>query len=162
MKNKMKMNKMIASVAILGLISGPVMADTSGSILLQGSIAQILSVEVTETDGHDSLNLTENAVDVEVASVLEKSNVQKGYKIFVDSQNDGLLKNGEVGSITYDLKYDGKTVNMADPSIPAKEVPVFTAFEDTSLVSISYVAPAVGSLPAGSYSDTVTVSIVAN
>lgn len=161
MRNNIK--KIVAPVAIAALLSSPILAATSGSLLLQGTIDQILSIEVNESDGHDSLDLSINADNVEVAQVVEKSNVQNGYKIFVSSLNSGQLEN-ESGSasVDYQMKYDGVSVELDTPKNLAKDVPSFDKFEYTSLVSISYAQSAEGSLPAGAYSDTVTISIEAN
>jgi hypothetical protein len=160
---KLNMKNVVAPVAIAALVSVPVMAATSGSLLLQGSVAQVLSVVVTPEDGvHNNLDLSASPNDLKVASVNEKSNSSTGYKIFVRSDNEGELKNGEFASVVYDLSYDGAKVDFKKPTDAVKVVSTGGVITDDSDIAISYVGSPAESLPSGQYSDTVTIEIQAN
>jgi hypothetical protein len=157
------MKKLVVASAVSALFMAPVIAATSANLMLQGTVAQVQSVEITPVAGvHDNLDLSADAVDLKVAHVDEKSNSASGYKIMVESQNKGQLKNGNLGSVTYTMKYNNAEVELSNGQIEAKNVATGGVHSEQSDVQISYVGQPAAEMVEGSYSDVVTVSIQAN
>ena len=90
--------KKITTLALV-LLASQTFADTTGTLLLQGEVAEELAIVVTPEAGHDSLDLSASPTDLKVASVNEKSNSNTGYNIQVKSANAGELKNGTLDSL---------------------------------------------------------------
>lgn len=157
------MKKLFIASAALALVSMPTMAATQGTLLLQGSIGQVLSLDVSPEVGvHDSLDLTTTTSALKVASVNEVSNSNTGYKILIKTTNGGSLKNGSLDQVGYSLSYDGTPVTLSTTDQTAKNVASGGVYNHDSDVEISYTGTAAASLVEGTYSDTVTFTIQAN
>lgn len=144
----------------LFLLTFQVLAATSGTLLLQGTIPDDLSlVVVPETNVHDNLDLTQDQTDLKVATVEEYSNSPTGFEILIQSQNSGELVNG-TNSLPYTLKYDGVGVTLTSGNqVQAKSSATSSIHDYDSDVTISYTSQ---SLPSGTYEDTLTFTIQAN
>ncbi|MCO4756063.1 MAG: fimbrial protein, partial [Bacteriovoracaceae bacterium] len=137
---------------------------TTGDLLLQGVVDDVLSIEVTPTADATDLDIVAGESALLVATVEEKSNDLDGYTVKMSSTNGGKLVHGTdaTKSTTYQISYDG-----AAPQAPAttdSTVKVSGALAglttDTSNVNVS--VDAYAQAPAGTYSDTVTFTIEAN
>ena len=138
-------------------------AATQGTLLLQGTISQVLSLSVQAEAGvNNALDLTNTESDLKVAEVTEQTNSNTGYKILVKTANAGKLKNGSLGQVSYTMKYDGSAVALASTDTQAKSVATGGVYNNTSDVEISYTGQSAASLTQGTYSDTVTFTIQAN
>ena len=142
-----------ASILALAAVH-PAVAATSGSVKLQGSVALNCSVEVN--DLKQALNLVGGESARQVGTVVETCNSGTGYSISISSANGGTLKNENNGSVSYRVGYDGQnnelTTAMSVPRATAqfgKNVPL--------TVSLNGSDKAI----AGSYSDTLTITIAA-
>lgn len=124
-------------------------AATSGTLVLTGTIPQKISIEITQLNPVD----LEYGSDSLVASVLEKSNSPTGYVIRASSQSGGKL-----GDIPYTLSYDGGSFVTLEMMKTLKTV----SSQSHKIVHNSNVTvKSLGEL-AGSYSDTITISIESN
>lgn len=153
------MKKLITAIA-LTTITASSFAATSGSLLLKGTIAPILSIAVTPEAIASTLDLTASPSNLKVASVQEKSNSNTGYKVTISSANLGVLKNGSDDSVTYSMSYDGSAVNLASPVVQNHSAAAAVTVNKD--VKISYTGRPQDELVAGDYTDTITFTIAAN
>ncbi|MEA1651479.1 hypothetical protein UAJ10_21000 [Nitrospirillum sp. BR 11164] len=147
------MIRFAAAAAIAAvLFAAPALADTSGSIKLSGTVAQTCTVAVT--DAQTQLNILAGSNNVTVGSVVETCNDGAGYTITVASTNGGSLRGTSptVPPVSYTTIYDGQsgtgTVNVTRSS---------AQFGKTATVAVT--VPANAQAIAGSYSDTLTITI---
>jgi hypothetical protein len=148
-------------------ISSLANAASTGSILLSGTVSAQNDIVITANGSNNtSLNITAGEVAKNIASVDETSNNATGYKIYMYSNNAGELRHSIDPSklTTYTISYDGGSY-VAPPAIGSpvqvKNVSSLAALTtDTSQVLITVAANATAI--AGTYSDTLTLSIVAN
>ncbi|WP_207480619.1 spore coat protein U domain-containing protein [Arenibaculum pallidiluteum] len=142
-----------AAVAALIALSGTALAATSGTIRLNGTVSATCSIAVT--DGNQTLNLTGGENDKQVGTVVESCNSGAGYTVTVSSSNGGQLRNGNA-TVGYTLRYDTQSGNLNGPLAVSRDQ---AQFGKTVTVGVSL--PANANAVAGSYSDTVTISIAA-
>lgn len=133
-------------------------AATTATLQLKGTIAQVLDISIIAEGVATSLNLTQNASNIKVATLTEKSNSNTGYKVTVSSLNNGKLKNGSA-LFPYTLGYNSQQLNLNSPQTQTYSVGAYSVSKD---VSISYTGIAQEALVAGDYTDTVTFTIAAN
>lgn len=139
-------------------------AATSGTLTLQGTIAQSLSISVVPTDSspndgtYSGLDLTTNT-DIEVANVREISNAANGYKVLVSHQ--GKLKHSsDANSIfNYRLVYENSEVNAGN-NIEVANVGG-GIYDVNKKIRVRYTGVPASSLKAGTYAETVTFTIQA-
>lgn len=157
------MKKLIAVTALLTLATTSAFAATSGTLLLQGSVAQKISVEVTAASVASVLDLATAQTDLKVGSVNLKSNSKTGYKLKISSANLGKLKRvggSEVFSFT--LKYAGSSVGLSTAAGTTITNASGSVVNVTNDLNISYAAAAAETMVEGSYEDTLTLAISAN
>ncbi len=133
-------------------------AATTATLQLKGTIAQALDISIVPETLATSLNLTQNASSLKVATINEKSNSNTGYKVTVSSLNSGKLKNGTF-LFSYTLGYNSQQLNLASPQTQTYAVAAHNVTKD---VTISFTGIAQDALVAGDYTDTVTFTIAAN
>lgn len=150
------------SVLLLSLtLAGSSFAGTSADLILKGSVAPILDISIAHETVASSLDLSQAANSVKVATLTEKSNYATGYKVKAKSTNGGKLVNsGDQNSfVNYSLTYNGSSVPLG--TSPAQ---VFSTANQkgtfTKDLRISYSLPS--NLSAGSHEDTVQFTIEAN
>ena len=144
----------LIAAALAGAAAAPATAATSGTVKLQGTVA--LNCTVAVTDLNQSLNLVSGESARQVGEVKETCNSGTGYSISISSANGGVLKNENSGSVRYQVAYDGQ----ANYLTTALAVPRATAqFGKTIPLTVSLDGSA--NAIAGSYSDTVTITIAA-
>lgn len=160
----MKLNKKFFIVASALSLSGLAHAATSGTLTLQGTIGQELSISVVPTDStpndgtYSGLDLTSNT-DIEVANVREVSNAQSGYKVLVS--HEGKLRNQSDNSkiFNYKLVYENAEVNAGN-NIEVASVSG-GVYDVNKKIRVRYQGVAAASLVSGSYAETVTFTIQA-
>jgi hypothetical protein len=133
-------------------------AATTATLQLKGTIQQILDISIAADANATTLNLTQNAANLKVATLTEKSNSNTGYKVTVSSANSGKLKNG-TNQFSYTLGYNSQQLNLTSPQSQTYAAGAYNVAKD---VTISYTGIAQESLVAGDYTDTVTFTIAAN
>lgn len=162
---KLRINMKTITFLLATLLSTNAIAASSGTLIVSGSVAVVNNIVITpNTTNNTSLSITGGETAKNVASVSEQSNDPLGYKIFISSVNGGELRNitDPTKKTTYTISYDGAAASAPTTvAVQVKNVTSLTALTtDISAVTINVVA-----LPAalaGTYSDTITLAIVAN
>jgi hypothetical protein len=159
----------LLTVALFVLLAcSPVFANTSGTLVLQGTVPGILDISVAASSISASLDLSATSQFV-VASVTERSNKRAGYTVTVSSQNatgaaSGIpfLKGGDAANtdvLEYALAYGGVPVSLSGGSAIISDVSTKTPAAGTvKPLQISYNGEF---LFEDTYSDTLTFTIAA-
>lgn len=156
------MKRMILATALLTLTTST-FAATTGTLLLQGVVAQKISVTVTPAAAASTLDLASNQTDLAVATVNEISNSKTGYKMTITSANLGKLKRTDGPDVfSYSLKYNGSAVSLGSASGTTITNSSASAVNANKSVTISYTGAAAETMVEGTYADTVTFTIAAN
>ncbi|WP_374076898.1 hypothetical protein [Bdellovibrio bacteriovorus] len=161
----MKFTKLATAVLSTLALGSTAMAASTGTLLLQGTVSAVNDVTVTANGTNNTtLNIVVGEAGKNVASVAETSNNLAGYKIYISSPTGGELVHTVDSSkkTTYKIGYDGAAaVTPTVGGVMVKNVTSLTGLtNDTSAVVAEVTAFATA--PAGTYQDTLTVSIVAN
>ena len=154
------LKKIMATSMILGTLTAQ--GATTGTLLLQGTVAQELAIVVTAEAGASSLDLSASPTGLKVASVNEVSNSNTGYTISAKSANGSLLKNGSLDQLSYQISYDGgsmMTLTTSDQVVKTQST--VGVYDHDSDVDIAYTGKAASQMVEGTYSDTVTFTISA-
>lgn len=156
----------ILILVICLFISSTVFGATTGTLSIEGIVAEILSIEVIPSDGssgdgtYSGLDLHTTTTLLEVATINEMSNSANGYKILVSY--DGTLENSASGAseFVYSLFYN----NVVVPVGLNQEVTSVGSggYNVNKSVKVSYTGISQENLVAGTYSDIVTFTIQAN
>ncbi|TWB13000.1 spore coat protein U-like protein [Nitrospirillum amazonense] len=143
-----------ASVAAVSLGTPAVAATAaaSGTIQLNSTVAQTCTVSVT--DAGAQLNILTGSNVVTVGSVVETCNDGAGYQISVSSANGGTLKSAATGAqpVSYTPIYDGQSSGSSVNVVRSS-----AQFNKTATVAVT--VPANAQAIAGSYTDTLTITI---
>lgn len=161
MKISTKMALAVLSTLTVGTSA---IAATSGTLLLQGQVQQVLDLVVTPNGANTTLNIVGGQTDVKVATASETSNVLAGYKIKISSPTGGELRHtvDDTHKTTYTVGYDGAAaVTPTVAGVVVKNVTSLSGLTtDSSDINVSVVA--LSNAVAGTYQDTLTVTIEAN
>jgi len=156
------MKKMLLMGALLFV--GSAHAASSGELTISGTVVPVNELEITPNADATNLNILLGETNKLVASVSETSNNLTGYKISMRSVNTSKLVHGVDSSKTtaYTISYDGGTAVSLTTS--DQEVKNVTSLDGLTTVSsnVNVNVTAYPTAPAGTYSDTVTISIAAN
>lgn len=159
--------KTATAAAILAIVAAPSFAvigtgTTQDSMVLRGSVAAILEVDLEPAPVASALDLTQAVDNLGIGAVTMRSNIVTGYAITFSSANAGkllALDPSNTDSLPYAFGYDNAgSFSLAEPvsfSYPGERTP---AEGITRPIAITY--PQVW-LGAGVYEDTVTVEIAA-
>ncbi len=149
------------------LTTANVFANSRASLFLVGEIAVISNLFVNPTlGGVDTLDIENGETNRLVATVDEESNNAAGYRIDLESVNNGNLRhNNGTDQVAYTISYDGGAATTPGPvGTPATGVKTSGALTglttDTSNVEITVTAGGTG-IPAGAYTDTLIFTMVA-
>ncbi len=144
------------------LLSSSAFAATSGTLLLKGNVAEILSIDVQESANAQALDLIGGEADTLVADVVEKSNSTTGYTVTLSSANAGKLVNTGLASQTvdYTLNYGGQLVDLSAGNGTYTDNNPGTGQDINKELKINITGS--NTLAAGDYTDTVTLSIAVN
>lgn len=154
----------IAAALFSTLAVTSAMAASTGTLTISGTVALVNDITVTPNASATALNITGGETAKLVASVTENSNNLNGYKIKMSSQNGGQLVNGSNSNIktAYKVGYNGQSsVSLSTGTTDMKTVSSLTGLTSASS-DVKVDVTALPSAAAGTYSDTITVSIVAN
>lgn len=149
-------------IVLLVLVSSSALAATTGTLTLSGIVPAVTSIIITPAGISSALDVSTAQTALNVATVTEDSNATNGYSVTVSSVNAGKLKNG-TNLITYIAKY-----NAVSFVLQATPVTVTTQGAQTSVISVNkpvtigYAATPFASVMQGTYSDTLTFTIIAN
>jgi hypothetical protein len=137
------------------LVSGPGPARADGTVTLKGSVVTDCAVYVTDLNA--TLDLVAGSSNVQVATVGEKCNSSKGFTVTLTSLYAGVLKTATGAQAGYTVSYDTAAgVSLATPL-------VLTRRKSKSLTNrpLKVSVPANARALAGSYYDTITLTIAA-
>ena len=156
------MKNLFLATTLLAL-SSTSFAATTGSLLLQGTVVQKISLAVTAVPVASALVLSTSQTDLAVASVNEQSNSKTGYKITIASANLSNLKRTDGPDVFgYTMKYNGSAVSLTSVAGTTITNSAASSVNVNKSVSISYTGVAPELMVEGTYADTVTFSIAAN
>lgn len=156
------MKKLLLASTFLAL-SASSFAATTGSLLLQGTVAQKISLAVTAASSASTLDLAVSQTDLIVASVNEKSNSKTGYQVTITSNNLSNLKRTDGSEVlAYTMKYNGSAIALTTAAGTTITDSASSSVNADKDVAISYTGVAPELMVEGTYSDTVTFSIAAN
>lgn len=158
------MKKLFVLSAFL-LTTGAAEAASTGTLLLQGTVALVNDIVVTPNGANNTtLDIVGGAAGVLVASVAETSNNLTGYKINAKSDNGSELRNSSDATkkTTYTISYDGGSAVTLTTSYQQVKNVTSLAGLTTNNSNVNATVAAYAAAPAGTYSDTVTFQIVAN
>lgn len=140
--------------------------SASGTLTISGVVLAINELEITPIN-NTNLNIEGGETARLVGTVSERSNSFTGYKISMSSLNGSKLVNAaDVSGNTntaYTVSYDDNAsyVSLTSSAQVVKTVSSLTALTTVSSnVKVNVTAKA--GAPAGTYSDTITISIAAN
>jgi hypothetical protein len=155
----MKKFILVATLAI----TSTTFAATSGTLVLQGVVAQKLSIAVTPATAASSLDLSTSQTNLTVASINEKSNSKTGYKVTITSANAGNLKRTDGADVfAYTMKYGGTAVGLTGSGTTFGQSASTGSVNVNKDLAISYTGIAAESMVEGTYADTLTLNIAAN
>jgi hypothetical protein len=156
------MKKMLMMILVLATTTA--FAASTGTIFLSGTIAPINDLQITPLAAATNLNVISGENNRLVATVTETSNSLNGYKILMRSLNASKLVNtvNSAYKAAYTVSYDGGSpMSLSTSDQEVKNSGSLNGLTtDNSDVKVNVTAYPTG--PAGTYSDTITVSIVAN
>ncbi|MFQ3619719.1 MAG: hypothetical protein SNJ78_02130 [Spirochaetales bacterium] len=158
----------LLSVILVTAFVLPLVAQTTGNLVLTGTVPPILQITVTALPAASNLDLSTTAT-VSVATVLERSNKKGGYTVTVTSANAvaasaalPFFKSADPANsdiLAYSLTYGGAAVTFVSGSALVTDSNARTTGAGASkAVEISYTGDF---LYEDTYSDTLTFTITA-
>jgi len=141
-------------IGAVSLAAANPLGTGSGSVRLKGDVA--LACSVTVTDLGQSLNLVGGETGKAVGSIVETCNAGTGYLVTINSANAGYLRNDAAGAIAYSVTYDGQGGTLGN-ALPISR----TGAQFGRQSALAVTVPAGNQATAGTYSDTLTVTITA-
>lgn len=158
--NMKNLNKSLIATLVLGLLGANAQAASSADITLSGSVDQDCSVALNSSNY--TVNLLGGEADSAVATVTETCNDSDGYEISFSSANAGVLQNDDNASEQkpYTVSYGTGIVAQRLSESKSVAYSTYTAGNDVAL-RMNLDAHTSGVLAAGTWSDTITISIAA-
>lgn len=161
----MKKSNLVLAALTTALFAQATLAASSGTLLLRGTVGVVNDIVVTP-EGTDNVNLNILAGETNklVGSATEKSNNLLGYKIMISSPTAGQLRHtvDATKQTAYTISYNGAAaVAPTVAGVQVKNVASLSGLT-TATSTIRANVTAYATAPAGTYEDTLTVSIVAN
>lgn len=134
----------------------PAQAAVNGGVALKGSMESICYVVVTQTV--TNVDIVKGNSGLTIGSVGEKCNRGNGFTITLSSANAGALVSEGGARAPYTVQYDNSgTRSLSSPVTLTRT----SAKKTVSTKSFKVSLPAKPQALAGSYGDTITVSIAA-
>ncbi len=161
------MKRYIAATLALLATATVSMAQLSGTLTIQGTVASVVSITVAPVAGYDSLDIVNGVTAQTVANLTERCNHKPGYTVTMTSLNAGAAGNtlfladtaGGAGTDTvpYSLTYNGVPVTFASGSATLTDTNAKTPSAGVTkplavTLAASWVAQA-------TYADTLTFTI---
>ena len=161
-KKEFEMKKIL--VTMMMVLASSAFAASTGTLFLSGTVAAVNDLEITPNSSATSLDIVSGEINKLVATVKETSNSLTGYRIMMRSANSSKLMNtlNNSKNTDYTISYDGSSYFVLSNSDQVvKNVSALVGLTTNSSDIKVNVSP-YGTAPAGTYVDTVTISIVAN
>lgn len=163
----MKASKILTTSLVSLFLGTSALAASSGTLILQGTVGVVNDIVVTAAAGNanTTLDIVNGETGKLVGTATETSNNLLGYKIRVASATGGELRNTQDATkkTAYKIKYNGATTGVT-PTVAGVEVKNVASLSGLTTVTsnIAVDVTAYPTAPAGTYADTLTVSIQAN
>jgi len=154
------MNKFALTTAIAALIAGSsafavVGGQTSGEIVIKGTVGHICEIAVVDLG--TNLNLVDGEQAARVGEITETCNNPEGYEVSFSSDNGGFMSGPLDAQSFYRVNYDSiADYSLEDEGSLVRDLPQWNAAYDLT-VNVD----GDSELPAGRYRDLVTVEIAA-
>jgi hypothetical protein len=154
------MNKFALTTAIAALIAGSsafaaVGGQTSGEIVIKGTVGDICEIAVVDLG--TNLNLVDGEQAARVGEITETCNNPEGYEVSFSSTNGGFMTGPLDAQSFYRINYDAiADYSLEDEGSIVRALPQWNAAYDLT-VNVD----GDSELPAGNYRDLVTVEIAA-
>lgn len=157
------MKKLILLFISIGLTITNAFSATTGTLIISGIIPVMLGINVVTLPLASNLTLNTAASNMKIATITEQSNSNTGYDIMISSLNAGKLKRvGSADFINYTVTYGSlSAATLSASPISAVSQSVSGVYVVNRDFGISYAATPYNSKLAGTYTDTVTLSIQA-
>ncbi len=153
-------------VVALVMLSQSVFALSTGTLVISGNVTPVNDILITPNSNATSLAIVAGETNKLVASVAESSNNLTGYKIYMKSASGSKLVHGVdlTKSTPYTVSYNGATAVSLTPANVDQQVKNISSLSQltTNNSNVNVNVTAYPLAPAGTYSDTITISIVAN
>jgi len=150
--------------AAIALTATSAFAASTGTLIISGTVSAINDISIVATTDATNLNITGGNSGLVVANVSETSNNLNGYSIKLRSLNASKLVHSVDATkfTTYKVSYDGGTmISLTTSDQVVKTSGSLSGLTtDSSAVAVDVVP--YSTAPAGTYSDTITISISAN
>jgi hypothetical protein len=152
---------LLTALLTLGLTAK---AGSTGTIIISGTVLPVNDIVITTLADASNLNITAGEVGKLVATVSETSNNLTGYRIKMKSLNGGKLNHTVDSSknTTYTVSYNGGSyMALSTSDQDVKNVGSLNGLT-TQVSQVKVDVTAYPIAPAGTYTDTITVTIQAN
>jgi hypothetical protein len=156
----MTMNKFAIATAIAAVFAGStafaaVGGQTSGEIVIKGTVGDICEINVVDLG--TNLNLVDGEQSARVGEITETCNNPEGYEMSFSSANGGFMSGPLDAQSFYRINYD----SLADYSLEEAGEVVRELPQWNSAYDLTVNVDGDDELPAGRYKDVVTVEIAA-
>lgn len=158
------LKKHVVLLTGITFLSSLASAAPSGTLTLRGTVAVVADIVVTPNGDNLALDIAGGESNKLVASAAETSNNLTGYKIFVSSATDGELRHttDATKKTTYQVRYAGSSaVSPTASGVQVKNVSSLSGLT-TNNSNINVDVDAYATAPAGTYEDTLTITIQSN
>ena len=146
----------IAAMALLALWTAATPARANGTVALKGTVVANCGVQVDDLDAN--LNMTGGSTNLQVATVGEKCNSNRGYTVTISSANAGALVNRDGARAAYTASYGGlSNQSLANPIVLTRN----KAERNWVYAPFTVTLPANAQRVAGTYFDTITITVAA-
>ena len=154
------MNKFAIATAIAAIFAGSsafatVGSQTSGEIVIKGSVGDICEINVVDLG--TNLNLVDGEQAARVGEITETCNNPEGYSVSFSSENGGFMTGPLDAQSSYTINYD----SIADYSLDSEGELVRDLPRWNAAFDLTVNVQGDDELPAGNYKDLVTVEIAA-
>lgn len=160
----MKFMTLTTSIVAAFTFANTAMAATSADLILQGTVSVVSEISVAANASSTSLNIRGGETNKLVASVDETSNNLLGYKIIISSPTGGELRHTADASkaTSYKVRYNGASaVTPTTSGVEVKNSGSLAGLQ-TASSTLAVDVTAYDLAPAGTYEDTLTISIQSN
>ena len=157
--------KLLVAFIATATFSTGALAASSATLLLQGTVGAVNDISVAANGTNNtSLNILGGETAKSVGTATESSNDLAGYKINISSPTGGELRHtvDATKKTTYKVSYNGGAA--VTPTVAGVQVKSVTSLASltTATSAIAVDVTAAPTAVAGTYQDTLTISIVGN
>lgn len=163
----MKLRRMVilgAALLMIGSLQAFGQWVPSGDLTIRGFMPEAVAIQIQ--DEGIILDLETAQTDVLVGTILERSNSTTGYEVTISSANDGFLAHTSLAdTLAYTISYGGAAhvTVTAGGILVTDELATTDPSGDAKTIRVSHDGGDNGTdwIAAGTYEDTLTISIAA-